>query len=33
LVQAKAFANRNITKDHKRFLEAWAKAKKLVLNY
>jgi hypothetical protein len=33
LVQAKAFANRNISKDHKRFLEAWAKAKKLVLNY
>lgn len=33
LVQAKAFANRNITKDHKRFLEAWAKAKKLNLNY
>lgn len=33
LVQAKAFANRNISKDHKRFLEAWAKAKKLNLNY
>mgnify|MGYP002511809850 CR=1 FL=1 len=33
LVQAKAFANRNISKDHKRFLEAWAKAKKIVLNY
>ena len=33
LVQAKAFANRNVSKDHKRFLEAWAKAKKLVLNY
>ena len=33
LVQAKAFANRNITKDHKRFLEAWAKAKKIELNY
>ena len=33
LVQAKAFANRNISKDHKRFLEAWAKAKKIELNY
>ena len=33
LVQAKAFANKNISKNHKRFLEAWAKAKKIVLNY
>ena len=33
LVQAKAFANRNISKDHKRFLEVWAKAKKIELNY
>ena len=33
LVQAKAFANKNIAKDHKHFLEAWAKAKKLNLNY
>ena len=33
LVQAKAFANKNISKDHKRFLEAWAKAKKIELNY
>ena len=33
LVQAKSFANRSINKEHKEFLETWAKKKNIVLSY
>lgn len=33
LVQAKSFANHSINKEHKEFLETWAKKKNIVLSY
>ena len=33
LVQAKSFANHSINKEHKEFLETWAKKKNIILSY